>query len=148
MPSFVIGRNDMVKDADGAMTGSNSFALAQILGISIPFSAAGTTVHLDDVATVHIRALDSRIPGNTHYLMVSGGIDGAAFGDVLGIVTKNYPKAVASGVLPNNGVMNTIRLKEDSSKVEKTFGFKLKDYESQIKNLIEWYLELVGEKTA
>ncbi|KAE9368103.1 NAD(P)-binding protein [Stipitochalara longipes BDJ] len=143
MPSFVIGKNELVTDPKKITDGSNGFAFGQILGLSLGFSGSGSTVHLDDVAKVHVLALDPKIPGNTNYILNSGGLNGTVWSDAIGIVARNYPEAVAAGLLPNNGVMETHKLVVDASKVEKAFGIKLLDFEAQIKSLTNHFLELV-----
>lgn len=145
MPSFVIGKNELVTNSDEIATGSNGFVIAQVLGISIGMKAGSTTVHLDDVAKAHVLALDPKIPGNTNYLLCSGGITGNTWSDALKIVAESFPLAVSDGTLPNNGTMETNRLKVDSSKVEKIFGFKLLEFSEQVKSVVGHYLELLGK---
>jgi nucleoside-diphosphate-sugar epimerase len=143
MPSFVIGGNELVTDPSKITDGSNGFAFAQILGVSVGVSGAGASVHLDDVAKLHVLSLDPAIPGNTHYILNSGGLDGTTWSDAVDIVARNYPQAVAAGVLPNNGVMETHKLRVDTSKVEKIFGWKFLGFEEQIKSLTDHYLSIV-----
>lgn len=116
--------------------GSNGFALAQVLGVSIGVSGAGASVHLDDVAKLHALSLNPAIPGNTHYILNSGGLDGTVWSAAIGIVARNYPEAVAKGVLLNNRVMETHKLRIDTRKVERVFGWRFRGFRSLTDNYL------------
>ena len=55
-----------------------------------------------------------------------------------------------AGIFPDNGSLQTISMKLDNSKTEKSFGFKRASYEQMAVNVVEHYLELLekerGEK--
>lgn len=110
IPSFILGKNELVTDPERITVGSNGHLFTQILG-QHTFPLVGHTVHVDDVARVHVSALDPKIPGNACYIVSSGGLDGIVWADALKIVAENYPKAVAAGTLPNNGSRATLPFK-------------------------------------
>lgn len=147
IPSFILGKNELVTDPERITVGSNGHLFTQILGQDT-FPLVGHTVHVDDVARVHVSALDPKIPGNASYIVSSGGLDGIVWADALKIVAENYPKAVAAGTLPNNGSRATLPLKLDARKAEEVFGIEFIGFEDQVKSVTEHYLELVGAKVA
>ncbi|KAN0110630.1 hypothetical protein V8E51_007017 [Hyaloscypha variabilis] len=75
MPTFVIGKNELVTDPRKITDGSNGLPFHQILGVDSP-PAVGVTVHLDDVSKAHVLSLDPKVSGNTNYLLSSGAVDG------------------------------------------------------------------------
>jgi len=81
MPSFVIGANELANTREKIVSGSNSIALQPVLGVNNPDPQAGFTCHLDDVAYVHIGALDSNIPGNQGDVVSYSGANGIQFND-------------------------------------------------------------------
>ena len=145
MSSFVIGKNELVTDAKDILKGSNSAAFGQVLGRN-GGATPSTSVFLDDVALVHVKALDPKVAGNQGFLVSSDGLEGTNWSDAKEIVARNFPKQVEEGVLPNNGSSITKKLRLDSSKTEETFGIKLQPYETQVLSVTRHYLELVGAK--
>ncbi|RDW73281.1 NAD(P)-binding protein-8 [Coleophoma cylindrospora] len=149
MPSFVIGDNELVADPKLITDGTNGAAFAQVLGSDSGWGPTpGSSVHVADVARLHVEALNPQIEGGQNFLAVSGGEHGTVWSDALDIVNRNFPKAVAKGVLPNNGTSITKRIKVDASRTEKVFGFKFLSYEEQVKSVTKQYLELLGEEVA
>lgn len=142
MPAYVIGKSELVTKASDFMTGTNPLVMMQILGISPPKPFAGATVHVEDVAQLHVRALDPKIPGGSSFALNSHSPDGIAFNDAIDIVAKNYPERVADGTLPNSGKTDTLPLKYDAGETEKAFGYKFRTYEDQVKSIVDHYLEL------
>jgi nucleoside-diphosphate-sugar epimerase len=149
MPSFVIGDNEMITDPKLIADGTVAAAWAQVLGGDSGWGAVpSTSVHVADIARLHVEALDPKIEGNQSFLAVSEGERGTRWEEATEIVNRNFPEAVKSGVLPNNGKAMTKRTKVDSSRTEKVFGFKFQSYEEQVKTVAEQYLELVGAPVA
>ncbi|KAL1979569.1 hypothetical protein VTN96DRAFT_5556 [Rasamsonia emersonii] len=148
-PSFVIGKNELVTDPKDILRGSNVWAFAQVLGQSLPAPVIGHTVHLDDVAEIHVRALMLDLQGKKVQSLVatSGGVDGTELSDAIAIVNRHFLEEVKSGVLPNNGTVQTLRRKIDASMTEKRLGMKFRSYEDQILSVTEHYLELVERST-
>lgn len=149
MPSFTIGDNEMITDPKLISDGTVSAAMAQILGSDSGWGAVpSTSVHVADVARLHVEALDPKIEGNQSFLAVSEGERGTRWEEAIKIVNRNFPEAVKKGLLPNNGVATTKRTKVDASRTEKVFGFKFQSYEEQVKSVVKQYLGLVGEPVA
>ena len=149
MPAFVVGDNEMVTDPKLISDGTVSAAMAQVLGGDSGWGAVpSTSVHVADVARLHVEALNPKIEGNQSFLAVSEGERGTRWDEAIAVVNKTFPEAVKKGVLPNNGVALTKRTKIDASRTEKVFGFKFQSYEEQVKSAVTQYLGLVGEPAA
>jgi nucleoside-diphosphate-sugar epimerase len=142
MPSFIIGKNELVTDLKDITKGTNGPALRVLLGEKAAFANPSTTVYLNDVAEIEVRALNPRIAGGQNFLVSSGGIKGTTWNDVVEITKRNFPEAVRKNIFPLDGSQPTKSTKVDSSRTEETFGIKLADYETQVKSVVEHYLEL------
>jgi nucleoside-diphosphate-sugar epimerase len=147
LPSYILGKNELITDPEKITVGSNGLVSASILGHD-SFPAVGHTIHVNDVARVHVLALDAKVPGNTNYIVSSGGLDGIAWADALKIVADNYPDAVAAGILPNNKAKTTLPFKIDARKADGVFHLKYIGFEDQVKSITDHYLDLVGAKAA
>jgi nucleoside-diphosphate-sugar epimerase len=140
MPSFVVGKNEMAKTKEDYISGSNGAALAPLLGLQIPGSSA-FACHVDDVAFVHIAALDPTIEGNQNF-GVNSDVNGVQWDDAIEIVKKHFPKEVEQGIFPLGGHAESLPSRFDASKTEKVFGIKFKSYEEQIISLAEGFAEV------
>ncbi|MCJ1224573.1 hypothetical protein MMC12_001218 [Toensbergia leucococca] len=145
LPGFIIGKNELVTDAKDILNGTNGAAFAQILGHKAEGPTPYVTVHVDDVAKVHILALDPKIQGNQNFAAVYGHPDDAAWGDAVDIVKKNYPGLVEDGTLPADQIAPSKRVRFVGNRTEKVMGIKFQDYEAQVKSVTEHYLELIGK---
>ena len=149
MPSFVVGDNEMVTDPKLISDGTVSAAMAQVLGGDSGWGAVpSTSIHVQDIARLHVESLNPKIEGNQSFLAVSEGERGTRWEEAIEIVNRNFPQAVKKGILPNNGTAATKRTRLDSSRTEKVFGFKFQSYEEQVKSVVKQYLELLGETAA
>lgn len=149
MPSFVIGDNEMITDPKLIADGTVRAAFAQVLGEDSGWGAVpSTSVHVADVARLHVEALNPKIEGNQSFLAVSEGERGTKWEESIEIVNRNFPEAVKKGILPNNGPAATKRTKVDARRTEKVFGFKFQSYEEQVKSVTKQYLSLLGEIAA
>jgi hypothetical protein len=149
MPSFVVGDNEIITNPKLISDGTVSAAFAQVLGGDSGWgNVPSTSIHVADIARLHVDALNPKIEGNQSFLAVSEGERGTRWEEAIDIVNRNYPEAVKKGILPNNGKAATKRTKVDSSRTEKVFGFQFKSYEEQVKSVVEQYLTLVGEPIA
>ncbi|KAK3646878.1 hypothetical protein LTR56_008366 [Elasticomyces elasticus] len=147
-PSFVIGANELATTVDGDQHGTNKTALGQVLGFDMPFPVPNASVHLDDAAELHVKALDPNIPNGQSLVGNSGAREGTTWGDAIGIVKRHFPKAVKNGVLPNSGVTSTKKVAIDVSETEKLTGIKFKSYEEQVLSVVKQYLDLIGAEAA
>ncbi|KAI9768499.1 MAG: hypothetical protein M1840_004909 [Geoglossum simile] len=136
-PSFVEGRNDLATNMRGALTGTNALILGIMLGKQFG-TYAGATVHNEDVARVHVQALNPEIPGNRSYILSQP----TRWNDAKDIARRTFPEAVQKRTLPNCGSTITHELAVDASLTERTFGFTHLGYEEQVKSVVEHYLEM------
>lgn len=142
MPSYIIGKNELITDVADFSKGTNKNVFNQVLGLHMN-PLPGVTVWLDDVAHLHVQALDPRIPGNQNYLATSGGLDGTTYSDALKIVAEKFPDEVKKGILPNNGTQPSVKMAYDTRKTEQAFGITFSGIERQVTDVAAHYLELV-----
>ena len=145
MPSFLIGKNELA-NLSNFLNGTNSVVFRQVLGSEVLDPLPGVTVSVNDVAKVHVLALDPKIAGNQDFPMSSGGVNGVHLADALKIVASKFPAQVAEGILPNRGSQPSGTIKIDSSKTEKAFGIKLENFETQVESVARHYLALLAEE--
>jgi len=125
MPAFVVGENELVTDPKLIADATVRAAFAQVLGEDSGWGAIpSTSVHVWDVANLHVKALDPKIEGNQSFLAVSEGARGTVWSDAIGIVNRNFPEAVKNGILPNTGSTPTKRTEVYASRTERVFGVK------------------------
>jgi nucleoside-diphosphate-sugar epimerase len=139
LPGFVIGKDELVTEASDALRGTNMPVLGPVTGNDAGYTPSAS-VHLLDVASAHVKSLDSKVPGNQSYLLVA---QDTKWEDTLDIVARNFPAAVKAGTLANNGKNVTLPVKIDASASEKALGFKFRGFEEQVKDVVQYYLELV-----
>ncbi|MCJ1316942.1 hypothetical protein MMC15_002263 [Xylographa vitiligo] len=139
-PGFVIGANELATTAESVIKGTNGMMMGQVLGTMSDVPRMSGTVHLHDVAKVHILALDLAVKGGQSFAAIRNNV----WNDALGYVKKHFPQAVESGKLPANGDQPTLNIDFDASRTEETFSFKFQDYEAQTLSVVEQYLALLG----
>lgn len=144
-PSFVIGRDELVDNVESFKKGTNWYAMSIIMGERTTAPKPSNTVHVDDVARVHVAALNPQVKGCQSFVTSSDGLMGHPWNDAKDIAARLFPKQVEDGTFPNNGEMPTITTKIDYSKTEDKFGFVHKKYEEQVKDIAEHYLEIIGK---
>lgn len=140
-PSFVLGKNEIAATTKEAMKGTNSIVLGMVLGKCMG-SIASASVHLEDVARVHVQALSSLVPGNQSYILSQE----TKWSCVRQLVDEVFPEAVESRVLPNCGSAQTHEILVNSSFTEAVFGFEHKGLEEQVKSVVGYYLELKAKR--
>ena len=146
LPTFVVGRNELATTPETVNAGSNRLAIINVLGGNDPTGRVCNTVHVDDVAEIHVKALQPIVEGNQNFLCTSSNSDAAAWDDALDIVKKHFPAEVKSGLLPCTGAVNSVARRVDASPAEKTFGIKFKNFEDQIVDLVSWYVQVAKAK--
>jgi hypothetical protein len=144
MPSMIIGRNELVTKKEDITNGTNGIVMRPILGAREASPMIGASVHLDDVAKVHVQALDPSIPGNQSFICCSGGLEGTVWDNALGIVKDLFVAEVADGTLPLGGTQPTRPIKFDVTNTERTFGIKFQGYGAQVRSVVNHYVELVS----
>ncbi|KAF2737778.1 NAD dependent epimerase/dehydratase [Polyplosphaeria fusca] len=135
-PSFVHGRKDFMTSKHDMFKGTNTIVLGVSLGKAFG-SFIGASVHNDDVAKVHIQALDPSVPGNTSYIVSQP----SRWDAVKEIAPIFFPEAVRSGKLPLTGSASTIDIDIDTSKTEEVFNIDFRNPEDQVKDILSFYLE-------
>lgn len=142
-PGFVLGRNELATTPVEAMKGTNAVVLAMLLGKKFgPY--AGATVHVQDVARVHVQALLPSIPGNQSYILSQP----ARWNDAREIAKHAFPEAVERRVLTGSGNVDTAVIPIDSSLTEQVFDIRFQSFDSQVESLVGHFLELRSRKKA
>ena len=144
-PSFIEGRNDLVLKAEDIFEGTNAVVLRIATGVKSEQANPGVTVHNEDVARLHVESLNqSKIPAGSYIASwnPAGTVDGTHWQDVSAVVAKEFPEAVKSGLLSVDGVQGSTPNHFDSTKTEKTFGWKFQSYAEMVKSVVGHYLEL------
>ena len=103
------------------------------------------SVHVNDIARMHVLSLQPSIAGGQIFIGVSQNAT-TNWEDSFEIVKKNFPAAVAKGMFPFGGKNPTKKLNIDNSYTRKTLGIEFAPYEEQVKSVIQHYLELKGFK--
>lgn len=142
LPSVILGPNRLITSPEGYNDGTNRFLYNLLIGRRTDSPLLGATVHVDDVALAHIRALDPKVEGNQDFLVTSG--EQVVFDDAVEILRNSFPDAVKEGKLSVNGHAPTTKLNLDAEKTEQVLRIKFSAFEDQVKGLVEHYLELLG----
>ncbi|KAK4085030.1 uncharacterized protein Triagg1_20 [Trichoderma aggressivum f. europaeum] len=145
-PVFVLGRDDTVTTAEQIIKGTNNLLMGPLFGSTRP-PIPGGSVHLDDVARLHVLALDPKVESGQDFLAASQPLEPFQWSDAASIIKKHFPKAAADGIFQLDNVEKVVtrQAKVDSTKAEKLFGFKFKNYEEQVQSVVSHYLELAGK---
>lgn len=149
MPSVIIGRDALVTSKAAAFNGTNATVLDVAVGKDSPFPWPGASVHSDDVAYVHVAALDPKIGGGESLFATwnkSAKGDGTRWQDVTEIVDRNFPEEVKKGLLSTEAKIGTTGMFFDAKPTEEKLGFRFKGFEEQVKSVVGHYLELVGQE--
>ena len=138
-PGFVIGKNELASNRAEVLAGTNRAALGHVLG-SDTGPTPSTSVFVDDVARMHVLALDPKIPGGQLFLGVSENSN-TRWEDSFDIVKKHFPEAVENGTFPLSGKNPTKRLIFDNEYTKRTLGIVFASFEEQFRSVAEHYLE-------
>lgn len=142
-PAFVVGKNELITDPKAIHIGTNGPVAGHVIyGNRVDYLLAGATVHVDDVALMHFKALDNAIPAG-HYIANSEGYGGTVWDNAARIVAEHFPDAVSKGILKIDGKQGTRRMRIDASETEKVMEFKFKSFDEQVKSVVQHYLDLL-----
>lgn len=144
MPSYVIGPNALDTKPEDILSTTNSMVFPQILGTDVAAPVSGAVVSVDDVALMHVLALNPDVPGNISLTANSGGKGYVTIEEAVEIVKRKFPAAVADGRLKPTGKMTTRKVTFDGTRSEEILGFKFKNYETQIVETTQHYLNLLA----
>ncbi|KAG8416293.1 hypothetical protein J3458_006886 [Metarhizium acridum] len=146
MPVFVFGRDETVTEASSIAKGTNGILMGPILGHArdYPFGVAG--VHVDDVAKMHVLALDPKVAGNQDFLAASAEPGSVDWAESFEIVKRRYPEEYADGVFKFDSIAKpaTTVARVDSTKATRVLGVQFKPFEEQVVSVVDHFLELIG----
>ncbi|KAM0513622.1 hypothetical protein ACHAPE_007672 [Trichoderma viride] len=148
VPGWIFGDDEQATTAeyfDSATT--NALLMGFLRGSVASFPINGNSVHVEDVAQLHVAGLDSKIPGNQAYFATSDGIKGTIYEDGIDIIKKHFSEDIAQGRLNTTGKLPTITIRIDASKTEETFGMKFIGFEGQVKSVVKQFLEIIQKRT-
>jgi nucleoside-diphosphate-sugar epimerase len=141
-PGFVLGRNPAARKAHKSLHGGNSMIMAILRGFPLGTNP-GATVHVDDVALAHVRALDRNlIEGNKSYILNAG----AKWEQTVDIVDKKFPGAFPASDVPVRDRITTLKVNAGTWNTESKFKFEYKTFEEQVESAMGQYLELQHEQ--
>lgn len=144
MPSFIIGKNELVTDPSQITQGSNRVVMSALLGEEVTHPVAGVSVHVDDVAKAHILALQSHVAGNQNLLLSSDGLSGVNFEDAFDIVTELFPEAAKAGRFSSRSSIPTFKIKIDASETEKILDIRFQPFREQVRSVVQHYIDLTA----
>ncbi|KAH6845631.1 hypothetical protein B0I37DRAFT_356080 [Chaetomium sp. MPI-CAGE-AT-0009] len=140
-PGFVLGPNHAAGSLQRAQQGANMLVTSVLAGRSLGAHAAAS-VHVDDLARAHVRALDSAaVPGARGYVISQP----AAWEDIPSIAHARFPYLfrVNPGPVAN---VSTARLNLDDAATREAFpGVQFAPFEDQVESVIQQYLDLADE---
>lgn len=147
LPAFVIGRDDTVTDPSQIIKGTNGCVMPSLLGHARP-PVPGATVHIDDVAEMHLLALDmDKVKGGEDFLACCTDGKEGQWADCLEIASRRFPEAVEDGrlklVAPEDAP--TLPNPVSNKKAREVMGITFKSYAEQVVSVVEHYLELLGK---
>lgn len=142
LPGWIFGRDELITDVESLNKGStNAVLLGLLLGSKNESPYNGNTVLGEDVAKVHILALDPKIKGDQSF---TTSID-FKWEDSIQVLQKSFPKEVANGRFSTEGKQPTLDIICPGNKTEETFGFKFTPLENVVEAVANQYLELAAK---
>ncbi|KAI0006840.1 putative 3-beta hydroxysteroid dehydrogenase/isomerase [Xylariaceae sp. FL0662B] len=141
MPTFVFWPNKLSRTVEEFNKGSNDILLNHILGKS-KNPLLTVSVHIDDVAKLHVLSLKSSIPIG-RYLLDSEGASGTNWSEALPFVKKYFLESIGK-VFVGEAEVHPIKIRINNSKAEQAFGIKFKNFEEQVNDTAGFYLGLVS----
>lgn len=142
LPSVILGPNPLITSPEGYKTGTNRYVVNLLQGSRTDSPGLGVTVHVDDCALAHVKALDPKVKGNQDFILSSS--ENVVYDDAIEIVKKWFPDAVESGKLSVDGDLPQTKITFDLTATENVLGIKGRSYEDQVKGIVGHYLELLG----
>lgn len=148
MPGLIQGANELYRNAEDmrnmALLGSNTGIMRTALDVP---QGGGRPTHqalLDDVARAHVLALKPEIAKNgDNFILASNDGVGMPWEDFVPIIEKQFPDAVAKGVLkPKMEDQNYIE-RYDVRSSEKALGFKYAGADEMVKSVVGQYIKFI-----
>ena len=132
MPGFVYGRDKKATDTESLLAGSNGLLLASITGKTPAIPRLTGVAHVNDVAKVHVLALQEKVNGGQAF----GVTAPVVYEDAFDMVRERFPK----------GTQKNFPVNWDASKTEETFGLKFQTFKDIVLDVASQYLEFEGAK--
>jgi len=143
MPYFVLGADPLVKNPGDLMVGSNGVLMNYLLGKRTA-PMIKTSIHIDDVAKLHVQALD--------LIDSSGQISGFFWGpggNELGGCLCHSGEAFSwkgwKDFVKGGDQVSFVNIPMDTEKVEEASMVQFQNFEKQMKNVAGNYLDPPGE---
>ncbi|KAL8697222.1 MAG: hypothetical protein Q9201_007236 [Fulgogasparrea decipioides] len=147
MPSVILGRNELATTTKDFLESSNFEGLGYLSGQMISAKVPSTTVHINDVAKLHVLSLDAKkVTKTQNFMLSSGGIQGSAWYEAEDIVKKYYTEAVKKGWLAVNGEQPVNRVKIDAKRTGTVFGIEFTGFEKQVRDALDQWVELKAKE--
>ncbi|KAK8932695.1 hypothetical protein H634G_07019 [Metarhizium anisopliae BRIP 53293] len=148
MPVFVFGRDETVTEAGSIAKGTNGILIGPLLGHAGGYPLRGASVHVDDVARIHVLALDPKVPGNQDFLAAAAEAESVDSARSFEIVKRRYPGEYADGVFKFDGGAEppATGARVDGTKATRILGVQYKTFEEQVVSVVDHFLELTGRK--
>ncbi|KAK3388634.1 hypothetical protein B0T20DRAFT_457241 [Sordaria brevicollis] len=137
-PGFVLGANTAATTEKQAMKGTNSMVAALLLGHN-EGRYAGVSVHVEDVARVHVEALSFYVLGNQSFIL---GERVERWTDVIDIAEAEIPDLFASKFLTTSGYYRTVSIPVDTSLTQNTFGMDFISFADQVKSVVQHWAKV------
>lgn len=148
LPVTIIGRDDsLINMETDCFKGTNSLLIGSLLGMQNNIvTMPGNSVHLDDVAELHVRSLDqnwarAHLMGHQTFIAAAGPM---IWSDCFDIVKKRFPREYAQGLFPFRDDMRarTSVVNVNNMAARLLLGRNFKTFEEQVVSVVEQYLEL------
>jgi nucleoside-diphosphate-sugar epimerase len=140
LPPYVQGRHEVARTLRELGGGSNEAIVGLVEGRRSEVPKRSATVFVDDVAKVHVWALDGDKVKGGEQLLVAG--EAVEWDDVTEIVKRRFKEEVESGFLPMGGKQKSSKIGHDSSRVKEVFGLEFVGLEEQVVDVVKQYIEL------
>ncbi|OJJ45320.1 hypothetical protein ASPZODRAFT_143961 [Penicilliopsis zonata CBS 506.65] len=144
-PTFVYGHDILQTGADGGKIGITNGMLLDALRTGQPWHEF-TYVHIRDVVSAHLRALDAAIPDGSKYILAGRR---TSWREIARYLKENYDGVVKFGLSEDNELAKEFldkSLPTDASKAERELGIRWTLAEEVIREVVEQNLALL--KTA
>jgi hypothetical protein len=142
LPTFAIGKNELATTPEAVNWGSNAVALALVLGQMSPELVILISVHINDVARIHVQALGIASKENQNLTANLNGLDGIKWDDAIDMVRSYFPKEVTSGIFQLGGSQGSSLVRFDASGTERLLSIKFKSFEEQVLSVVGWHAEV------
>ncbi|KAG5942592.1 hypothetical protein E4U59_001006 [Claviceps monticola] len=148
LPVTIIGRDDsLINIETDCFKGTNSLLIGSLLGMpNNIITMPGNSVHLDDVAELHVRSLDqnwarAHLMGHQTFIAAAGPM---IWSNCFDIVKRRFPREYAQGVFPFRDDMRarTSVVNVNNMAARLLLGRNFKTFEEQVVSVVEQYLEL------